>query len=98
MTLSLTGVIGAEPEARLPGEPHALPGLCGPSVRLSVAQAPQPWACFESTVPAEPCTVGSHGPLWPITAPLTLTAWLWLPQDSQVSAVPKGFSEATGQF
>lgn len=40
--------------------------------------------------------MGPRGPLWQITAPLTLTAWL--PQDSQVPAMPTGFSETTGRF
>lgn len=89
MALPLVGVLGTEPDA--------LPGLCGPSTRLSVAQAAQPSPVFlESTIPAEPCTTGSHGPLWSITTPLTLTAWLWLPEDAQVPTMPTGFSEAVG--
>lgn len=89
MALPLVGVLGTEPDA--------LPGLCGPSTRLGVAQAAQPSPVFlESTIPAEPCTTGSHAPLWSITTPLTLTAWLWLPEDAQVPTMPTGFSEAVG--
>lgn len=51
---------------------------------------------LESTISAEPCIMGSHGPLWPITAPLTLTDWVWLPEDSQVPTMPTGFAEAIG--
>lgn len=89
VALPLVGVLGTEPDA--------LPGLCGPSTWLGVAQAAQPSPVFlESTIPAEPCTTGSHGPLWSITTPLTLTAWLWLPEDAQVPTMPTGFSEAVG--
>lgn len=89
VALPLVGVLGTEPDA--------LPGLCGPSTRLGVAQAAQPSPVFlESTIPPEPRTMGSHGLLWSITTPLTLTAWLWLPEDAQVPTMPTGFSEAVG--
>lgn len=50
--------LGLRRKPRLPGVPDALSGWCGPSMRLGLAQAPQPWVCSELTGPADPDAVG----------------------------------------
>ena len=56
--------VGLRWEPSLPGVPDTLPGWCGPSMRLSLAHALQPWVCLELTVPADPGALGPHRPLW----------------------------------
>lgn len=91
---------GLSQRPRLSCEPDALPFLAcvGPSMRLSLARHPSPESVLNPLTQESLAQWGfmDHCGIWRITAPLTLR--VWLPLDSQVPAVPTGFSETTGHF